>query len=199
MYGRGRGRPRTRNASEDSALRALDRLSDINGICVSAAVASTGTHLPQRGPLKAAWLRSRKFQIRADDAELSKQAALDSMQTDMAFMAELAGVHVNHHVKQIKHAGKQTRPHGKTWHPAQILRAAFTPVSTGAFASVLCCGKGSAQDSRALVASAVLEQQQLSIQKLWPPDAVAAQWAIFSKAHDSTKLAMTLPADRLFP
>ena len=139
-------------------------------------------------------MRQVKLQYRKDAAEIAIENVKDESKDDLVDLATVAGVHVAAGKRRRDKPISQTRIHPKSWTAFQHLRAAFTAVSTTAYALVMGCGHSAAQLSRAVVAKATLVAQAGAAKKLFPTETVTP-WAIYSKMHDATKMEVTLPEE----
>ena len=139
-------------------------------------------------------MRQVKLHYRKDAAEIAIENVKDESKDDLVDLATVAGVHVAAGKRRRDKPISQTRTHPKSWTAFQHLRAAFTAVSTTAYALVMGCGHSAAQLSRAVVAKATLVAQAGAAKKLFPTETVTP-WAIYSKMHDATKMEVTLPEE----
>ena len=182
---RRRGRPKKAPLRAEEALLQLGALGDVG----DAPVVVPPRQVPQRGPEKAALMRARKAALFNEDAKAQMKEERWRARQELLGLADFAGVHIS-----AGHGSKGALGHGRTWSTNQILRASFTPVSSGAYSLVLGCGKASPGDARSVVAYAALEKQFSAIDQLWSDGALQPEpWAVYCKTHDSTKLKMTLP------
>jgi hypothetical protein len=128
--GRGPGHPRLAR-SEPDALAALAALGAPPRAILQCDAARWMP--PQRGPQKALWLRSRKADIMLCDAAAAATAATATSKVDALCLASLGGVHVPAGASSsAAKTGKHSKHH-RSWSACQILRAAFTPVSSFAY------------------------------------------------------------------
>ena len=179
---------------------------------VVAKLLAVGNDEPPRGPrvarrsggeeeleVKAARLekqaermRQVKVQYQKNVADIALEDAKDEAKDDLVDLAKVAGVHVALGKRRRDKPISLTQTHPKYWSAIQHLRAAFSAVSTTAYATVLDCGHSAAQLSRAVVAKATLLAQAAAAKKLFATETVTP-WAIYSKMHDATKMAVSLP------
>ena len=131
---------------------------------------------------------------------------------DMHMLAELAGIHLPN-VNRGNDSSSSSSGGSinyNSWSPMKLLRAAFTPVTAAAYASVVGCGHSMVNDIKSAISWCIQQRQRASIDALFTPksasDAVSeseaeaeaceekpCDWAIYSKMHDCTKLEVTMP------
>ena len=119
------------------------------------------------------------------------------LQDDMGMLAELAGIHLTRGSRGAVDSAVPRVPHN-VWSPMKIRRAAFTPVSAGAFSIVMGCGKVAPNDCKSAVSWCIREKQREAIDSFFDRydkhgKPAPTPWAIFSKMHDSTKQEVTMP------
>ena len=127
---RGRGRGRGRPSGRLDAATALERLS---------AVSSTKPAKKLDGPGRAWRMVAAKRQYRAEALEASAESERAAVGGHVVLVAEVAGVRAPAQAQGLRRG--RAAVNGKAWSPFSILRAAFTPVGSGAFATVLETGQ----------------------------------------------------------
>ena len=141
----------------------------------------------------------RKALCQKERAELELADVKDNVGSTIAAIAELGNLQVsapsNPHSKL--NATGRAAVHGKAWNAMSILRAAYTPVSSGAFATVAECGNSTPNDCRGLVARVIMSKTAEGLEALFgPPGEAPTPYAVFCKMHDSTKQLLTIPEER---
>jgi len=198
-----RGRPAgTKRAaealSEEDAMARLLAIGDLGDIGLAELAANKGAMvLPHLGPQKAFYMRHCKRAYALEHAREALGRTRQECKADICNLAQVAGIHMPAGSSKPKFQNERT-VHAASWSPLQILRVAFTPCSSNAFAAVLDCGNSSPLTARAAVAACAMWAQDAAAQTLFEQQGQQARsqrWAIYCKMHDSTEMELTLSED----
>ena len=176
--------------NEEDALAALSALSNSS---LNKSDSNSEKHMSK--------MRERKATVGRERAEVQLAQTKADVHSVVACVAEAGSLHVGASSggssKLSLNPATGRSVHGKAWSCRNILRAAYTPVSSGSFAAVTECGHCSPSDCKAVVAQAIMARTAAGLEDLFGPpgEAPPTDFAVLCKMHDSTKQLVTIPEE----